>query len=363
MRMLQRLVLGLLLLGGGACEQEYVEREIGYQGRARVNPWLAAERFAQRFDFAVESLTAWRAPAAADALWFVPAAILNNESFVRRAEVWSRRGGHLVVLLEHAAADTNDWRDYEPEVPLAKPLLEMLQRVGLEVREEVAHDGGSIRFDGEYFVVGAKSHAVVEARGAPPGVFACVSAGAGRISVLTDARIFRNRWIADHEHADFLLALLEATEQAGTVVFVRASGLSFWDLLCRHWWPVLGGLLLLLVLWLWRNLQRFGPLEAATVPPAARGYEHHLEALGNFHWRLDRAAALLVPLREQIVERGQRCGSRAGPLDETFLELLAARSGMPSARISRALNGPAPGDGVALTRMVADLQVLLQVLP
>ena len=31
-----------------ACDYTEVKREIGYKGKARINPWLAAERFVAR---------------------------------------------------------------------------------------------------------------------------------------------------------------------------------------------------------------------------------------------------------------------------------------------------------------------------
>ena len=126
--------------------------------------------------------------------------------------------------------------------------------------------------------------------------------------------------------------------------------------------PVLVGLLVLVLLWLWKNLSRFGPLEAAADAPALRGYEHHLEALGDFQWRLDRGARLLEPLRSQIVDRGQRACQRAGHRDDDFFQYLADLAGLPRERVHRALTEAAPPDAAILTRSTADLQKLLQVL-
>ena len=44
---------------------DYVEetREIGYKGKARVDPWLAAERYCKRVHRNVRSLASWSAPA------------------------------------------------------------------------------------------------------------------------------------------------------------------------------------------------------------------------------------------------------------------------------------------------------------
>ncbi len=367
MRRVWRIVLGLSIVAACACNDEYVEREIGYKGRARVNPWLAAERFARKFDFNVESLAAWRAPSVEDAVWFVPGSMLNNEVFVRRAETWAGEGGHLIVLLEHASSDSNDWRLFDPELPLASSLKAMLERVGFKL-DEKASDSGletgvcKIRLGRKVFEVAAKSRITVAARKAAPGVFAWLPHGRGRVSVLTDARPLRNRWIDEHQHAEFLLALMDAGKRTGSVVFVRGSALSFWGLARAHLWPVLSGLAVLLVLWLWRNMSRFGPLEAEAAPSVLRGYDHHLEALGNFHWRLDRAVVLLASLRDQVLERSQRLRVRSGRVDDGFLQLLAARSGLPEERVARALSDSVPTDSQSLTRSAADLQILLQVL-
>ena len=107
------------------------------------------------------------------------------------------------------------------------------------------------------------------------------------------------------DHAALLDSLIRSTGDGGTVGFMRGSGMSLWVLLRQYLWPVLVALGLWLLLWLWKNFSRFGPVEAESAPPVSRGYEHHLEALGDFQWRLDRAASLLAPLREQIVELGQ----------------------------------------------------------
>ena len=113
-------------------------REIGYEGEARRNPWLAAERMVAGYGYEVESLTAWRSPADSDAVWLVSAAVLRNESFVRRADGWVRDGGHLVLLLEKAGVETNDWRHYGPEPAVESALAAMLERAGIALDQNVA---------------------------------------------------------------------------------------------------------------------------------------------------------------------------------------------------------------------------------
>lgn len=180
--------------------------------------------------------------------------------------------------------------------------------------------------------------------------------------MLTDGRIFRNRWIAEKEHAVLFSALLDAAVRGGAVGIMRGAGVSFWGLLKSHMWPVLVALGVLVALWLWKSFSRFGPVEDVSGDSGLRGYEHHLEALGDFHWRLDKGAGMLAPLREQIVELGQQAGERAGRRDEDLFQFLADRAGLPRERVFRALAEAAPADGAILTRTAADLQRLLDVL-
>jgi hypothetical protein len=349
-----------------ACNYTEVKREIGYKGRARINPWLAAERFTERNGNEVRSLASWISPDSEDIVWFVPASVLSNLSYIRKMEDWVEDGGHLVLLVEHTESETNDWSKYS-ERPVFEPVLfDMLERAGIDLESgkdsNAPGKASSIEFDGKTYEVDAKSSYRVTAEDGEPGVFASVESLDGRITVLTDARIFRNRWIADKQHADLLDALVRSTKYEGNIAFLRGSGLSLLDLLGKHLWPVLVALGGLIGLWLWKNLTRFGPLEAADGASTLRGYEHHLEALGDFQWRLDRAAGLLAPLRSQIVERGQRISVRAGKRDDDFFQFLADRAELPRDRVFRALAEAAPADTFTLTRTAADLQKLLQVL-
>jgi hypothetical protein len=125
-------------------------------------------------------------------------------------------------------------------------------------------------------------------------------------------------------------------------------------------WPVLLGLAVWLPLWLWKNFTRFGPIESAAPAPVSRGYEPHLQALGDFHWRFDRGQSLLAPLREQVRELGHRACHQAGQPGRDFLQDLADRAKLPRERVARALDDTAPADSAWLTRIAADLQHLLQ---
>lgn len=349
-----------------ACDSTEVQREIGYKGIARINPWLASERFLCRMGFQVRSVISWTAPTSNDSVWIIPASILNNEGFTRRFETWVQMGGHLILLVEFADESSNDWSRNHPQPVLQSALLSMLKRSGLVLTppkpKKIDTSAREIKFNGLTYCVDAQSNTSVAILEQPAGVFASVTSGNGRITVLTDGRLFRNRWIADNENAALLNSLVMAMNYHGPVAIMRSSGLSFWKLLIDRLWPVLLVVALSVLLWLWKNLTRFGPVEAADARPELMDYSHHLDAIGDFHWRFDRSESLISPLRQKIVELGLRCRGHDTQPDLNFYQFLSSRSGLPHARVSRALTEAPSNDRESLAHVTADLQQLLKVL-
>jgi hypothetical protein len=355
------LVVVIASLLAVSCEYQEVKREVGYKGKARMNPWLAAERFSERLGHQTRSLVNWRAPEAGDAVWFVPAVVLNNRSYVRQAEEWTAEGGHLVLLIQHADASIHDWTNRWLDPEFESPFKEFLARADLKLDQGATASADQFHFDGRIYQVNSSSDFTVTG---PDGNKPLVSVpfGDGRITVIPDARIFRNRWIDEKEHADLLAALVTIDRRLGNIVFMRGMDLSLWEMVLNHLWTVLLALVILVLLWLWKNLARFGPVESAQPPSELRGYERHLEALGDFQWRIDRGSSLLAPLRAQILELGQRASQRAGCGDLDFFQFLGDRAGLPRERVFRAMAEAEPADAPVLARTTADLQKLLQVL-
>lgn len=353
------LVAMAFLLGG--CKSKYEEVETGYKGPARTNPWLAAQRFLSAYGRPVEVLSVWREPTNADATWIVPAELISNALFAKQIDRWMTNGGHLICLVEHTGFG-DDWSKERSDQELEPAFEEFLDDHDFRIEKSSSGDveTKSVRFRGRAFEVAMKSDWLAASRkGALEGM-PTAKMGRGRMTVVTDAQLFRNRWIGDKQHAALLKALVDSTDDAGAVVFVRAATISLWSLLQERAWAVLLGLGLVLVIWLWKNLRRFGPLEAAEAPSPLRAYDHHLEALGDFQWRLDRGASLLAPLREEILERCHRLMVRSGRLDSDIFALLGERAGIPRERAERAMSEPAPPDASGFTRTVSDLQTILK---
>ena len=95
MRALLKLLLCVLVAASAGCgDYKEVTRETGYKGKARMNPWLAAERFAEGKGHTVVSATSWKDPEWTDAVYFVPVEVLNNAGFISKFGPWISNGGH-----------------------------------------------------------------------------------------------------------------------------------------------------------------------------------------------------------------------------------------------------------------------------
>lgn len=358
MRRVFRWMLCLMVFLVTGCEWEETRIETGYKGRARINPWLAAERFFEKTGHEVKSSASWKNPGWEDTVYLIPAELLNNQSFVDRVEEWVTHGGHLILLGDYSQAEWNDWYEFRSQdLVIEKPLAGLLERHGIKITTDRS-DGREVKdveFGGHGFKVETGLRTKVN-----DGFFQSVESGYGRLSVIGDARMFRNRNIDQQDHVSFLKALAAADGREGVVVFLRGSGVSLWEMFRRHLWPLLCGLAALLIFWAWKNMVRFGPTESAAAASPLRGYDHHLEALGDFQWRLDKGRALLAPLRELIIENGQKLAVKSGRRDADFFAFLSERSGVPRERVVRALSEVSPSDSAVLTRTAADLQLLIR---
>jgi hypothetical protein len=357
-RLLWLLFVALVLAG---CKSGPTrDREIGYKGKAKLDAYLAAERFLERYGYVVESKPGWPKLDRGVGMVVVPGSVLSTEAYVREMSAWIADGGHMLCLLDRAESYHDDWSrigsSYEKDLP--EPLAEWLETCGITVS-----DGGSthtkadeaLRIDGESFKVEAESALSIKMDGGEAKAFGQVEYGSGLITVLTDARPLRNRRISDNDHAAFLLALVRESPFGGKIVVVRDAALSLGTLLWRHAWPVLAGLLALTVFWLWKNMPRFGPLRREEARSSMRDYDHHLEALGDFQWRLDKGSAMLRPLRESVIERAQRM-SAATQRGIDLFEWIAERAGITRERTERAMTHERPADATSFTRVIADLQ-------
>lgn len=354
------MILGCLLLAGCG-GYTTTKRETGYKGKAKVDAYLAATRFLERFGHGVESKPGWPDLEQDVSMLFVPAEVISTEAYLREVDQWVADGGHLLCLVEWGESYRDEWTpfsgiSFNKEAAIPEALDQWLEEAGVELTDNSSDkfSEDKLTYHNKTYEVFAESHARLKVDGKEK-VFDQVRYGDGLITVMTDARPFRNRHIADHDHAELLLDLVNSSPYQGKIVIVRDAAISLWGLVWRYGSAVVIGILAVTVFWLWKNMPRFGPLRREEARTTARDYDHHLEALGDFQWRLDKGAAMLRPLRDSVLERAQRMAS-AGHREGDLFEWIAQRADITRDRAERAMTHDRPPDPASFARLVADLQ-------
>jgi hypothetical protein len=182
--------------------------------------------------------------------------------------------------------------------------------------------------------------------------------GLGRITLMNHARPFRNRYLGDHDHASWLIALMG--EDALDVWFISGMQKSFMGLLWDHAWSVILTLIALLMVWLWCHVPRFGPMRQVALHET-KHFVDHIAALGHFFHRLKRDDVLLVDSAQQVRAKALiRFPQLHGAGDDGLLPKLVDVSGLSIERIQSALMPPAKPAPFQLVALLKDLQTLHQ---
>ncbi|RLJ16819.1 hypothetical protein DJ031_15205 [bacterium endosymbiont of Escarpia laminata] len=290
-------------------ERRSTEVRLGMSAEARRNPLLAAEIFLQRQGLDVKSLSGREYLAKPDANTGVLLVKDLGPSLAPERErallEWIEAGGHLIVspgrapgedepgnhLLESFGVSLVEYVESDEEESQADSSVSMEYtgydeplQVEFDVRRELMVE----RDDIDWLVPGLNGYHLVG-----------FQLGRGYLTILSDNRFLTNSRIVERDHA-LLLALL--TEDQGAVRLLYSANMP--SLLTLIWknaaYAVLSALLLLLLL-IWRLTYRSGPI-LDTGELARRNLLEHLQAGGEYLWKLDRAVAL----RERsagIVER------------------------------------------------------------
>jgi hypothetical protein len=373
------LVVGLCVLVGAWFVSNYdrvpVKERKDEEPEARRNPHLALERFLERMG---RHLTREKDARVLDAL--PPGGVLildrNRRHHMSAARTehlmaWVAAGGYLIVVPE----DTNvsdpvcEQLDVSPFVPNNKNFMNL----GNDEDDEESPDEPSPEAKAPPAKRSPKTIAV-EIPGAsrpltvkfwPYGLayegeedpqwqagdddygaqFLHFSIGSGQVTVADGlTQILSNRNIGDHDHAELLWTLIQTYQPDTSRPVILMSRLvvpSLWDWLAESAWTALIAGLVLLALWIWRILPRFGP--AVPEPDASRReLREHLAALGRYVWRAGGLDHWLRVAREDFFGRLalRHPAVAALPPAEQATEL-ARMSERSASLIAAALHGPA----------------------
>ncbi len=359
---------------------ERVPREIDMPriGEARRNPLFALQVALERDGIRVQSRRRLQLLPGAGTetvplagrdtvvLYNDPRTLSNDE--VDTLLAWVGNGGHLIVRtppigllakktpvplfarLQLMPLDSDDSQCAEVEIPAA----DKEESIGSADQEVV----GGILFCGARRFTLAGANPVHSWGDLKNGyVFARVQHGEGSVDALAELDFLDSDSL--ERPANFRLArqLLQPNYRAGVVHLVYAAEMpSLWATLIRHSWMAWGPLLLALLFWLWRRMQRFGPL-LATPALERRSLLEHIAASGELAYRYGYAHLLYDAVRNAFLVRLRRRDPQAAALQgEPQLMLLAERfKDVPVGEIRDALIPPFQNDHTAFRSRIATL--------
>ncbi|MDI1315158.1 DUF4350 domain-containing protein [Prosthecobacter sp.] len=412
-RGLMALAGALLLCGCGKGHWEDVEKITGYKGKARLNPFLAAERLLNELGHDAHAAKSLGKLPSHDAAIFISGEGGLPEGRAKQLLRWAYSGGHLIYFLD----GTRPYNDFDTQFGAyisallldeqKDPVLEQLG-VGVQKRfpeeeikdllqksagnqddeseeddeeEKSTEDESKLESEEEVAWNGKTYHLslggyqnMILKRKLQPGEFSAGSKneslalhlrhGMGSVTLLAHARPFRNHWIGEDDHARWLSALV-GENGSKEVLFVAATTGSFFGLLWQHGWMAVVTLVLCLGFWLWQQMPRFGPLADVELD-STRHFASHIGALGEFFWRMRRVTLLVNSARdavwERVRERHRSLDDCSRQMNDQLAEEISRRSGLPVKRVSAAFDVSPPNSAHNFVNLMRDLQTIRRAL-
>ena len=124
--------------------------------------------------------------------------------------------------------------------------------------------------------------------------------GDGLISYMSHLDFWKNTTVGCLDHA-YILWQLASTHSKVWFLYNRDSP-SLISLLWQHYHYFVSALFLLVMSWLWRRNNRFGPIKTKSNASSRRLMEH-VEASARFNWKHNHGRHLIKVLREDIAKR------------------------------------------------------------
>lgn len=322
---------------------------VGWRGEARHNPYFAAALLLERMG---KSVTRQAHLASVEEVpegvaLFLPRHLADlDPPGVQALLAWVERGGYLVLgvesvpweqvpepLLEALGVRVEEEDEEEKEKEFARP--------GPPPPEELAlPDGTQLHADffGSPILTDAAPPAQARYTGPHGHRILVYERGRGRILVVASLFPFNNHSLNEADHATLLWHLF--SDAGPRIVMVnRLYSVSLLEWLVDHALPALVALGVLVALWLWRVVPRFGPLLPSDATPR-RSLVEHLRAVGRFQADSQQLGRLLQQVREDAQAAFQRAAPLAAGLDGTARLREASRlTGLRPRELMQAFTG------------------------
>ena len=370
---------------------ELVENEVrkGVSSEVRRNPFLAAEMFLDVNGVNVESISGrdklHKLPPSSDVLLVNNlGAKLSSERF-QALLTWIENGGHLITtahqLYDDEKLESGDQLLDELGIQLVKvcsckidPNEEPLDDIeSLDSDEQfdseyspnysslypvnIEFESGEtveVKFNGDYELIDSREIASVEVASERGVHLLQVPRGDGLITIMSDNEFLKNpsyfslfnldlselvgyTSIADADHAYYLWLLVGTENKVWLLYGLQTEGI--FNLIWNNAREFSISFIILLLLWLWWQSNRFGPLLGSVEAPR-RNLMEHISMNSDYAWKQDRGQRLLQKNRDHFLAwLGQKHPQIAKLDEQDVCRKISELINMPVEKVYQALFG------------------------
>lgn len=386
------IILGFILLFAGLfwlMLEPYDDTEwVPPSTEARLNEYLAAERFIKRNNIHIESHKNLKLldnlPKTSDAIILSSSRASLSEQRRQQLDTWVRNGGHLLVsysepwlfddqvldpLLESWGIKAVYLQDDErntlqtkksskktesdnttEDVSLCKTPVRLPNTLIWPTEKEPL----TIDLQTSFGLVNTQGELLLKNSVEPPYQLIQKTIGDGRVTVLTYMGIWQNDEIGDYDHA-YLLRLLLADHTSVWWLYGLEYP-SLWQLLVQHALPILISLAAFILFFCWYHAKRFGQTKPEASPERRQLLEH-LQAVASFFWRNKQSGYLINTLKQQVEQRIRLHHKQYSELSQVKqYQLLATLSGLPIEEVQWTMSQDTLHNEIEFIRVTKNLQ-------
>jgi len=297
-------------------DSELIEEDKGYQGEALTNNYLAAEYFLLEMGQQAEQIklfsTNHKLLNTTDVLLIPSVRLAFDRRRSNEMLEWVKSGGHLIITGQVENESLTEYHDY-----ILSALGLIIDRKSLDESSEQNNypvnilsldDETFLQVDFDDYLIISKtaefnSEILWSAEDGDRTHGLQIKHGSGKLTLLSDMRMFKNEYIDAYDHAAFLFSLVQSqsinfnSSMLYYSLFEDRLSLIQWLWINARFLVLSFVFLIFIILWL--IIPRFGPLININ-KPIRRQFLNHLTAAGNFHWRMGNYNRLLADVRMKL---------------------------------------------------------------
>lgn len=326
-------------------EYRVEEKDVGFHGEARRNPYLAAERFLEKFGMEIKSLPTILAlkdmPASNDVL-FIPTDRfdLAPEKIDEILE-WVKQGGHLIARARRGRKDIKlqdelfDRLGVETHVEDDTPLFGSDEQKVVDVHVNKNIENKQVDFIADVWLQDTAENTVSwQVDGENGSHLLEYSLGDGFVTLLSDFEFIENENLAKNDHAGFLYTMVHIDNTNRKLWIIRHDDMpSIFSIVLDKTPQAITLFLIFILLWVWYTTRRFGPILPAG-ETRRRSLREHITSSGFYQWRNHHRTELFQSARAALHEQISQTRPLWAKLDDMKLAgKLGKVAGIPGDRV------------------------------